>query len=87
MSSKGLDKSAASVKAASNVSVEKIYPIKSSFSTTGFQLSKEEAMKLSRNLMMLALDEDVKGYITVTAHKEQNRVTVLGRKIETKRRA
>jgi hypothetical protein len=83
--SKGLDKSAATVKAKSNILAEKIYP-KHGSTTIGFQISKEEALRLARNLIMLALDPDVDGYITVTGHKTSNRVGVLGRKIKQKRR-
>ena len=84
MSSKGLYKSAASVKANSNVIAQEIYPKEGVTSTVGFKLSKKEAARLGRNLLMLAADDEVSGHVIVTGHKKQKRVGVLGRKRKKK---
>tara|TARA_Y100000034_G_scaffold123528_1_gene170400 strand:+ start:1572 stop:1826 length:255 start_codon:yes stop_codon:yes gene_type:complete len=82
MSSKGLDKSAASVKAKSNVLAEKIWQGRSS---TVIRMSKQELRRFARNMIMLAEDDEVEGPFTITAHVKPKRVGVLGRKIKSKR--
>lgn len=78
MSSKGLDKSAATVRAKSRVGCRKVYL---SPTNSNVQLSKAQAAELARNLLMLALDDEVQGYITLAAfNKEKPDLTVLGRK-------
>ena len=80
MTSKGLEKSAAKVKVKSSVRARKLYPLEGDTTTIGIQLSKSAAAELATKLLMLSQDDEVEGYITITGHKSDSRVTVLGRK-------
>jgi hypothetical protein len=85
MSSKGLDKSAATVQVKSRVHALKVYL---GDKDTNLQLGRREAMMLARNLTMLSLDPEVKGYIIVRVQPGRQgktkyirpQIQVLGRK-------
>ena len=78
MSSKGLTKSAASIRVKSNVRVRKISPAKAK--SVGILISKKEAIELARNLLVLASSDEIQGDIVVTGHPEKGLVTILGYK-------
>src|SRR4051794_28907455 len=78
MSSKGLTKSAASVRVKSIVRVRKISPEKAK--SVGILISKKEAIELARNLLVLACSDDIQGDIVVTGHPGKGLLTVLGYK-------
>jgi len=78
MSSKGLTKSAASIRVKSNVRVLKISPAKAK--SVGILISKKEAIELARNLLVLASSDEIQGDIVVTGHPEKGLVTILGYK-------
>jgi hypothetical protein len=78
MSSKGLSKSAASVRVKSLVRVQKISPAKAK--SVGILISKKEAIELARNLLVLACSDEIQGDIVITGHPSQRLVTVLGYK-------
>ena len=80
---KGQTISAASAKAKSIVYVDRIYP--KSAPTVCIHYTKEEALELSRNLAMLALDPQVKGKIIQTGHNKvstgkRSYISLLGEK-------
>lgn len=78
MTSKGQTKSAASIPLKSAVKAKHISP--SDVSSVGILLSKTEAIKLARNLLVIALSEEIKGDIVITGHPEPKNVTILGYK-------
>lgn len=78
MSSKGLTKSAASIRVKSIVRVQKVSPEKAK--SVGVLVSKKEAIELARNLLVLACSDDIQGDIVITGHPGQGLVTVLGYK-------
>lgn len=78
MSSKGLTKSAASIRVKSIVRVQKVSPEKAK--SVGMLVSKKEAIELARNLLVLACADEIQGDILITGHPEQGLVTVLGYK-------
>ncbi len=78
MSSKGLTKSAASIRVKSIVRVQKISPAKAK--SVGILVSKKEAIELARNLLVLASSDEIQGDIVVTGHPEKGLVTILGYK-------
>ncbi len=78
MSSKGLTKSAASIRVKSLVRVQKISPAKAK--SVGILLSKKEAIELARNLLVLASSDEIQGDIVITGHPGQGLMTVLGYK-------
>ena len=77
MSSKGMTKSAATARVKSNVIVKKISQGEKS---VGILMSREAAIQLARNLLVLACSDDIQGDIVVTGHPSQGRLTVLGYK-------
>ena len=79
MSSKGMTKSAASARVESSVSVKMISP--TTARSVGMLMSKEEAIRLARNLLVLGTSEDIQGDVVFTGHPDQKRVTVLGYKV------
>jgi hypothetical protein len=78
MSSKGMTKSAASARVKSSITAQKISP--EGANSVGILLSREEAILLARNLLVLACSEEIQGDIVITGHPDQGRVTVLGYK-------
>jgi hypothetical protein len=78
MSSKGMTKSAASIRVKSTVSVQTVSP--SDAKSVGILLSKRQALELARNLLVLASSDDIQGDIVVTGHPEKGLLTVLGYK-------
>jgi hypothetical protein len=78
MSSKGMTKSAASIRVKSTVRVQKVSPAKAK--TVGILLSKKEALELARNLLVLGCSDAIQGDIVITGHPEQGLLTVLGYK-------
>ena len=78
MSSKGLTKSAASIRVKSLVRVRKISPARAK--SVGILISKKEAIELARNLLVLACSDEIQGDIVVTGHPGQVLLTVLGYK-------
>jgi hypothetical protein len=78
MSSKGLTKSAASIRVKSLVRVRKISPERAK--SVGILISKKEAVELARNLLVLACSDEIQGDIVITGHPGQGLVTVLGYK-------
>src|SRR5713101_9723393 len=78
MSSKGLTKSAASIRVKSIVRVQKISPAKAK--SVGILISKKEAIELARNLLVLACSDEIQGDIVITGHPSQGLVTLLGYK-------
>jgi hypothetical protein len=78
MSSKGLTKSAASIRVKSIVRVRMISPAKAK--SVGILISKKEAIELARNLLVLASSDDIQGDIVVTGHPQKGLVTILGYK-------
>jgi hypothetical protein len=83
MTSKGLDKSAASSIIKSNIPCLKVYPQDGS-STVGLRVSKQQAVQLMRNLAILVCDPEIQSYITITGHKKSSHISVLGRKPKPK---
>lgn len=81
--SKGLHKSAATVRIKCNVPCEKIYP-KDGSATVGFHLTKAQAVALTRNILALVSDPEIKAPIIVTAHKKTSVVGVLGTRVKRK---
>jgi hypothetical protein len=78
MSSKGLTKSAASIRVKSIIRVQMISP--ETAKSVGILISKKEAIELARNLLVLACSDDIQGDIVVTGHPGKGLVTVLGYK-------
>lgn len=78
MSSKGMTKSAVSVRVKSTVKVRHISPVM--VSSVGILLSKKEALELARNLLVLASSDEIQGDIVITGHTKENYVTILGYK-------
>lgn len=78
MSSKGLTKSAASVRVKSIVRVRRISP--STAKSVGILISKKEAIELARNLLVLASSDEIQGDIVVTGYPGKELVTILGYK-------
>lgn len=78
MSSKGLTKSAASIRVKSIVRVQKISPAKAK--SVGILISKKEAIELARNLLVLACSDEIQGDTVITGHPGQGLVTVQGYK-------
>jgi hypothetical protein len=78
MSSKGLTKSAASIRVKSIVRVQKVSPAKAK--SAGILISKKGAIELARNLLVLACCDEIQGDIVVTGHPEKRLVTILGYK-------
>ena len=78
MSSKGTSKSAASIRVKSFVRAQKVSPAKAK--SVGISISKKEAIQLARNLLILAISDELQGDIVITGYPEDGRVTVLGYK-------
>jgi hypothetical protein len=78
MSSKGLTKSAASIRVKSLVRVQKISPAKGK--SVGIHISKKEAIELARNLLVLACSDEIQGDVVITGYQSQGLVTLLGYK-------
>jgi hypothetical protein len=78
MSSKGMTKSAASIRVKSTVSVQMVSPADAK--SVGILLSKKQALELARNLLVLGASDDIQGDIVVTGHPSQGLLTVLGYK-------
>jgi hypothetical protein len=78
MSSKGLTKSAASIRVKSIVRVRKISP--ATAKSVGILISKKEAIELARNLLVLASSDEIQGDVVVTGHPGKGLVTILGYK-------
>ena len=69
--------SPASCRVLSTVPVTHLHPREGGHKTIGFQLEPGAALALARDLMMLALNEDLAGYVQVTIHLNRNQLTVL----------
>lgn len=78
MSSKGLAKSAASIRVKSIVRVRMISPAKAK--SVGILISKKEAIELARNLLVLASSDEIQGDIVITGHPEKGLMTLPGYK-------
>jgi hypothetical protein len=78
MSSKGLTKSAASIRVKSIVRVQKVSP--ENARSVGVLVSKKEAIELARKLLVLACSDEIQGDIVITGHPGKGLVTVLGYK-------
>ena len=78
MSSKGMTKSAASIRVKSTVAVQMVSPAEAK--SVGILLSKKQALELARNLLVLASSDDIQGDIVVTGHPRKGLLTVLGYK-------
>ena len=71
-------KSASTCKITS-IRVNRIYPLSLRNKTIEFVLDASEAIKLARNLIVLACDESLHGDVLVTGHKKFGRLSVLRR--------
>ncbi len=78
MSSKGMTKSAATIRVKSNVRVKKISP--ESAPSVGMTLSRDSALEMARNLMILVSSVEIRGDIVITGHPRQGVITILGYK-------
>ena len=78
MSSKGLTKSAASIRVKLIVRVWKISPANAK--SVGVLISEKEAIELARNLLVLASSDEIQGDIVITGHPGKGLVSVLGYK-------
>jgi len=58
-----------------------ISPIKGKTATVGFRMHKDEFRKFCIDGLALCEDEEVGTDILVTAHRDDQRVTTIGRKI------
>lgn len=78
MSSKGTTKSAVRCLIKSNIKALSVSP-KDGSKTVGLMFTRLGALQFARNLLTLALDDDVANRIFITAHKRTARVSILAR--------
>ena len=69
-------KSAATVGVGSRVKVKTISPRHSHLATCGFTLSREGAIQMARNLLVVATDPTTDGDIVITAHRSAMSLTI-----------
>jgi hypothetical protein len=85
MSSKGQSISAASIDLKSTVRAKNVTP--ASANTVGLRLDREEAIKLARNLLVLACSDEWQGDIVITGHVDDDSVILLRYKKQTLQKA
>jgi hypothetical protein len=70
MSTKGLTKSAASIRVKSLLRIRKISPAKPN--SVGILISEKKAIELARSLLVLACSDEIQGDIVITGHPQKD---------------